>query len=173
MVQVNPEQKTSISLGGSTFSSAPLFNKNYREKSPVIATVFVGNDLVNEGDILLCHHNLFYLPSPYHLIGNYFSIPFSKVLFAKILQDGSLLPICGNLLVERIQIITPIPVPIEQQETYKSKYKVTNSGYTAYKNDDIIFTRPSSGYNISYVFDGKEKEVTKIDSEMICGFIRK
>jgi hypothetical protein len=171
MVQVDNEQKTSMRIGGSVFSSAPLFNTNYRERSPVIATVVQGNDVVHAGDVLLCHHNLFYLPSPFHLVNDIFSIPFSNVLFAKILEDGSLLPICSNLLVERLPIETLIPLPIEQQKTHKTKYKVKDGGYTRYKKGDVIFTRPDAGYTIVYIYEGIEISVVKIDSNQICGYI--
>jgi hypothetical protein len=173
IVSVNLSQKEQIDIGGNVFKTAGQFDTNYREKSPTIATVITGNETVTEGDILLCHHNLFYLPSPYHLYDNVYSIPFSQVLFAKILHDGSLLPICGNLLVDRIPIETIIPLPIEQQKTHISKYKVNNPGYTKYQKEDIVFSRPSAGYDIVYVYKGVEKRITKVDSQMICGVIRK
>lgn len=172
LVSVNLSQKEQISIGDSIFKTAGQFDTNYRERSPTIATVITGNETVSGGDILLCHHNLFYLPSPYHLYDNVYSIPFSQVLFAKVLQDGSLLPICGNVLVDRIPIKTIIPLPIEQQKTHISKYKVNNPGYTKYQKEDIIFTRPNAGYTIVYVYNGTEYRVNKVDSSQICGLLK-
>lgn len=171
LVSVNLDQKESITINGVEFKTALPFEKNYRERSPTIATVIKGNNIVKDGDILLCHHNLFYLPSPYHLFDNVYSIPFSSILFCKIGLDGNLTPICGNLLVNRIPIETSIPLPIEQQQTYKYKYKVTLNSNTPYEKGLTIFTRPSAGYDIVYVFKGEERRVTKVDSSQICGFV--
>lgn len=171
-VSVNPEQKSKVKINGIPFSTALLFEKNYREKSPVLAVVVDGNNHVKRGEILLCHHNLFYLPSPYHLYGDSFSIPFSKNIFAKILSDGSLLPICGNMLCDRVDKVTNIPLPPEQREKYIDRVKVVDSGWSVYKEGQLLFTRPYSFYEIVYNFGGEEKRVHKCHSEMVIGFAK-
>lgn len=172
IVSVDLEQKSKMLIGGQEFFTATKFETNYRERSPTIATVVDGNGIVNSGDILLCHHNLFYLPSPYHLGGNEYSIPFSKVIFAKIKEGGVLEPMCGNVLVERVPIKYIMEVPVEMQKTYDTIYDIINAGYTRYKAGQRIFTRPSSGYTIVYNIGGEEKRAVKVDSDMICGVLK-
>lgn len=169
IVSCDLKQKHKILMGGILMQTATLFETNYREKSPTIATVVDGNQFVKEGDVLLCHHNLFYTPSPYHLHDDLFSIPFSKVLFAKIKEDGGIEPICGNVIVERIPQKGVFHV---KQDTEDRIYKLVDKGWTTYKNGYIIFTRPSAGYDIVYNINGVEKRVTKVDSEQICGIVK-
>lgn len=171
IVSVDNYQKDSCIIEGHEFRLANRYEKNFRLKAPTIAYVVTGNELLNKGDILLCHHNLYYLPSPYHLEFCFFSVPFSKVLFAKILQDGELLPICGNILGERVQKKYKIPLPPEQRESYTDRIVVTNPGYTRYKKGQMLLTRPSAPYNISYIWNGEQKEVTKISEDMVCAIV--
>jgi hypothetical protein len=172
LVSVNHSQKESIEIGGGLFSLANEYESNYREKSPVICTVIEGNDLVSKGDVLLCHHNLFYLPSPYHIQDDLFSVPFGKTLFAKVYSDGTLEPICGNMLCDRVDIETTIPLPPEQRKKHIDRVVVKNPGWTMYKKEQLLFTRPHSYYEIVYNFSGKETRVHKCDSEMVMGFIK-
>mgnify|MGYP006921306698 CR=1 FL=1 len=172
LVEVDLDQKDTITIGGITLSTAGKFDTNYREKSPTVAKVIKGNDTVHSSDILLCHHNLFYMPSPYHVEGNLFSIPFSNILFAKIDAEGNITPICDNLICSRIIIPTDLPLPPEHQKTYDKVYNV-EIGNEKYFKDDIVFTRPSAGYDIVYVVNGQEKRITKVDSTHICGVLRK
>lgn len=169
IVSCDVTQKNKIEINGLLLKTAHEFEKNYREKSPTIATVIEGNDIVKAGDILLCHHNLFYPPSPYYLTDNLYSVPFSKILFAKIDKLGDIFPICGNLICNRVPIKYPFPVPIEQQKTEDKIYEVLDSGQLPYNKGDFIFTRPSAGYDIVYTFNNIEKRITKVDSEQICG----
>ena len=166
------KQKDTMLIGGIKFSTAIKFDTNYREKSPTIATVVEGNECLNNGDMLLCHHNLFYQPSPYHLNDDLFSIPFSKVLFAKISKDGGISPICGNLICERIPETDQFEVPVSERKMLDKVYKVIDGGWTTYKKGDTIFTRPSGAYDIVYNYDGIEKRVTKVDADQICGVIK-
>lgn len=148
---------------------ALLFETNYREKSPVLATVLEGNEWVKDGDILVCHHNLFYPPSPYHLYDNLYSIPASNVLFAIVKTDGTLSPIYGNLLCDRV----PIPTVFsEEKKTFINRAIVKDGGYSTYKKGQMIFHRPNAGYDIVYVWDGIEKRVTKVHEDQVCGLYK-
>jgi len=170
LVSCESSQKDYVLIGESIFKTANLYEQNYRIKSPTICTVIEGNELVHENDALICHHNLFYTPSPYHLYDNIFSIPFSKVLFAKILQNGSLLPICGNVLGNRINKVYDIPAI--NPETYNDRLSITHSGYTKYSNGQIIFTRPSACYDIVYNWNNEQKTVTKVSEDMVCAIAK-
>ncbi len=173
LVKVDMEQKGSIKIGGKLLSTANKYETNYRYKAPTIAEVVYGNDTVRKGDVLLCHHNLFYEPSPHQVGEGLFSIPFNKTLFAKIFVDGEIYPICGNILVEEIEVESLLPLPAETITFHKNRYRVINSGALGqYKVGDIIFTRPSAGYRIIYHVDGEQKSVVKVDSQMICGILK-
>lgn len=171
IVSVNLSQKDTMVVNGITLSTALKFETNYREKSPTIAQVVEGNNSLKEGEILLTHHNLFQMPSPYHLYDNLFAIPYSKVLFAKINNDGGIIPICGNLICNRILIKSHLPIPAGYQKTYDKMYEVSLSSLGKYSEGDIIFTRPSAGYDIVYIWNGIEKRITKVDSDQICGVL--
>jgi hypothetical protein len=173
IVRVDNNQKQSFMIGGVEVQSASKYETNYREKSPVIAEVVDGNEQVFKGDILLCHHNLFYLPSPYHLGDGLFAIPYSNVLFAKIQAGGSLLPICGNLLCERVDIETDFELPVEDRQQCINKVIVTDGGYTPYKKGQLLFTRPYSYYEIVYIYNGKEIRVFRCSQDNVCGFLQK
>lgn len=171
LVSVNLEQKDYFSIGSTKLKNAISFAVNYRERSPTIAFVEQGNDILHAGDLLLTHHNLFQMPSPYHLYDDLFSVPFSKVLFAKIYSNGDIAPLCGNLICKKIEKPTSIPVP--NPEYYINKYEVLDGGWTKFKEGDVVLTRPYSGYEIVYILNGEEKRVVKVDSDMICGYIAK
>lgn len=172
LVSVNMLQKSQMKIGDTLFKMAEKFDSNYREKSPVICKVEEGNEWVKEGQILIAHHNTFYHPSPYHLEDNLFSIPFGKNLFAVMHLDGSLSPICGNVLCDRVDIETNPPLPIEYRKKYIDRVIVTDGGWTMYKPNDILFTKPHSYYEIVYNVNGEEKRIHKCDSDMVLGVIK-
>ena len=170
LVEIDPFQKEQMLIGDNLFRCANLFENNYRYKSPTIATVVEGNKYLFKGDVLLCHHNLFYLPSPYHVQDNLFSVPFSKVLFAKILSDGSLQAICGNLLGEKIMKESFLPLPPDKHGYYNDRFIVTDAGWTKFKKGQIVYARPSSCYDIIFHLNGIQKSVTKISEDMVIGY---
>jgi len=165
------EQKDTMLVGGVLMKTALLFEKNYREKSPTIAKIVSGNKYLKEGDIILCHHNHFYDPSPYFMQDDLYSIPFNKTIFAKVSIEGKLTPICGNLLGERIPIKTFLPVPKEEEKTYIDRLLVTHKGWTKFKKNTIILHKPNAGYDIVYNFNGIENRVTKVSEDMVIGFL--
>jgi len=116
VVRVNPSQKDTMSIGSIDFSTANIYETNYRYKSPTIAKVIEGNDFLKSGDVLLVHHNLCFIPSPYHLEDDLFSVPYSKVLFAKILSTGEIEPICGNLICEELPVTSFFEIPDDDKK---------------------------------------------------------
>lgn len=156
---------------GVLLKTANLFNVNYRERSPVIAKVITGNKLINSGDIILCHHNSFYAPSPYHLQDDLYSIPLNHTIFAKINNKGKLSAVCGNVLGERIPIKTHLGLPPELQKKYIDRIKVIDKGWTTFRNGATVLCRPNAPYDIVYIIDGVEKTVTKLNSEMAVGIL--
>lgn len=171
LVKVDLDQKNTTIINGVEIIMASKYDNNYREKSPVLAEVVIGDSVVSAGDILLCHHNLFYLPSPHHLYDNFYSIKSGNTIFAKINNNGDPIPLYGNVLCDRIEKKTEIPLPPEQIEKHIDKVIVTNGTGTLFKNGDILLTRPHSYYEIVYMYNGVEKRVHKCNTEMVCGIV--
>ncbi len=171
LVRVNLKQKDTMTVAGVVLSTATKFNINYRERSPVLAEVVNGNKYLKSGDIIVCHHNHFYSPSPYHLQDDLYSIPFNKTIFAKVNKKGNLSAICGNVLGERVPIKTTLNLPAEYQKKYIDRILLKDKGWTTYKNGTVVICRPNAPYDIWFTWDGVERVVTKVDSEQICGYI--
>lgn len=172
IVRVNMQQKNEMLIGGVRVRTALKYENNHREKSPVIAEVISGNRWVKDGDTLLCHHNHFYPPSPYFLHEDQFSIPANHTIFAIINPDGIIQPVYWNVIVEKIPIETPLPLPPEQRKYYGDRGKIIDGGWTKYKPGDLVLTRPSACYDIVYIFGDVEHRVTKINSEMVCAVVK-
>lgn len=173
VVRVDLGQKDTLKIGDTIISTALKYETNYRYSSPTVAEVVEGNNFVKSGDILLVHHNLLYLPSPFHLENDLFSIPFSRVLFAKVDKQGYLDPICGNMICEEIQIESELELPTELKTVHINRYNVVLPGWTLFKKGDIVFTKPHSGYGIIYHFNEVQTRAIKVDSEMVCGVLNK
>lgn len=171
LVRVDVAQKDTMMIGGVKCVTATKYETNYREKSPVIAQVVDGNDRLNQGDFILCHHNHFYDPSPYHLQGDLYSIPTNHTIFAVLSPSGELSPVYGNVLASKVEIATPIPVPPEYREFHKDRGLILDGGWTEFKQGDLVFTRPSAIYEIVYIWGEVEKRICKINSEMICAVV--
>lgn len=171
LVRCDDSQKDSVRIWGKQFKMALPFETNYRVKSPTVCFVVDGNAYVKAGDVLLTHHNLFYKPSPYHLYDDIFSVPFSKVLFGIIQSDGSVTPICGNIFGKKVDIETAIPLPPEQRSQYTDRIIVEKSSNPKYKKDQLLFTRPSSPYDIIYHWGDEQRTITKISDDMVCGVL--
>ncbi len=173
IVSSDVSQKGRITIGGVVLSGATNFDVSYRERSPTICEVVTGDDVVQNGDILIAHHNTFYLPSPYHIGGDLYSIPSNgKILFAKVLDDGDLLPIYGNMICQKVFVETKIPLPIEQRKYDIHRSVVINSGYTRFNDGQTIFHRPHSNYEMVYNIDGVEKRAIKCHEEMVVGILK-
>jgi hypothetical protein len=172
MVSVNMKQKDEMKLGDITIKMGLKFDNNYREKSPVIAKVEQGNGYLKPGELIICHHNHYYHPSPYFLYECYYSIPVNHTIFAILHEDGSLTPTYGNILGERIDIESTILLPVDQRKKYTDRIRVTQSSNPRYQEGQVVFTRPSAPYDIVYNFGGIVKRVTKVWDEMVCGVLK-
>jgi len=172
LVSVDMKQKDTQMIGGIKVKTALAFEVNYREKSPVIAKVEQGNGYITKGSFLICHHNHYYPPSPYHLYDNLYSIPANHTIFAVLREDGSLKAVYGNVLGERVTIPTLLPVGPDKEEKYKDRIMVTDPGDTKYKKGQLIFTRFSAPYDIVYNWGDEVKRITKVTSTMIVGVLK-
>lgn len=172
LVRVDLDQKNQFSINGTTVKSANDYETNYRHKSPVIATVVNGNSWVKEGDLICCHHNYFFPPSPYYLQDDLYSIPFSGAIFGVFDKAGVISPICGNMICKRIDIPTLLPVPTDQAKQYINRYTISDPGLEGFRVGDTIFTRPHAGYEIVYVWENEERRVIKVHIDMVCGVLK-
>lgn len=177
LVSVDLKQKSSIEFSDKIFSLALEFETNYREKSPVVATVEQDHDLFNKGDIIVTHHNLFLLPSPHYLGGGLYSIPVGKIIFAKLNKEtGDLIPVCTNIFGERVVretvssgnlLLTP-----DEKIKYHDRVIITKSSVPKYKKGTMILSRPHACYDIVYVWNKQERRITKISEDMVIGYVK-
>lgn len=168
IVRVNMAQKDEMLVGSIKVKTALKYETNYREKSPIIAQVVEGNRWLAVDDILLCHHNHFYHPSPYFLQDDLYSIPANQTIFAILSKDGELNPVYGNVIADKVEIESSLPLPPELKKYHKDRGRIIHGGWTKFQPGDLVFTRPSAPYEIVYIFGNIEKRVIKIDSSMIC-----
>lgn len=166
------KQKDTLIIGDIIVSTALKFESNYREKSPIVAQIEKGNKWLKEGEIICCHHNHFYPPSPYYLMQDLYSIPFDKSIFGVFKEKGKINPMCGNMICERVEIPTFLPVPIEQRKTYIDRAVIINPGTQPYEKGQLIFHKPNAGYDIVYNYNGMEIRVTKVHSNFVVGFVK-
>lgn len=171
IVRVNINQKDEMLLGDVLVQMTPLFETNYREKSPVVAEVVEGNEHLRRGNIICCHHNHFQEHSPYYLYDDLYSIPFNKTIFGKFDADGNIFPVCGNMICEYIYPESEFILPEEERKPLISQYTVVDPGWTIYRAEQIVFTRPYAGYQIVYHWNKHEKRTVKVDSEQVCGVL--
>ncbi len=171
LVRCDLSQKDFMQIGGVTLKRGNEYDKNYRERSPVIAQILEHiNDELRENDIILAHHNTFYPPSPFFVKEDIFSIPFNnKMVFAKIDGEGNPQAIAGTIIGEQIEIPSKFNLPPEFRKKYVDRIVILNDSYNSYKKGQIVFVKPYSPYEIVYVFNGIEKRIVKINSEMIVG----
>lgn len=171
LVRCDESQKNYCKIGGVLFKMALNYNPNYRERSPVIAEVIETKGEFGYGDMILAHHNHFYQPSPYWLQDDLFSIPCNKTIFAIIQSDGSLKPVCGNILGEQFYQKHELELPPDMRKKYNDRI-VCNQDTLKYKKQQLIFTRPYAPYEIVYTFNDIEHRVVKVDNEMVVGYIK-
>jgi hypothetical protein len=169
IVRVNMAQKNTWQIAGTTMKIANLYQTNHREKEPVLGEIVEGNKIIRPGRVCIFHHNNFAPPSPFFLYGDLFSVPYNKTVFGILYSDGTIRPLCGNILCNRVDIESNIPLPSEQKERYIDRVIVTNPGDTSYKAGQLLFTRPYAFYEIVYNIGGTEYRVHKIHEDNVVG----
>lgn len=172
IVRVDMAQKNAMYIGDVLVKTALAYEKNFRERSPVIGQIMEDNRYLSKGQLAIFHHNHFYEPSPYYLQDDLFSVPLNKTIFATLDSQGLASPVFGNVFCKTIPIPSEIDLPPDHKKDYINKYEIVDPGWTKYRPGQIIFTRPYSGYEIVYNWGGDERRVIKVDSEMICGVVK-
>lgn len=171
LVRSDLSQKDKMIINGVVFKLAHKFDSNFRETSPTIATVVTGNRFLKKGDVILCHHNTFYEPSPYHVENDLFSIPYDKIVFGTLDEDGNISPLNGNTICQRIPIDNRPEIPIQYRKTFIDRATVLDARWTPYKKGQTILHRLNAGYDIVYNLGGVEHRVTKVHESQIVGIL--
>lgn len=171
IVEVDFQQKESISIGDDKMLLAKEYSHNRRESMPVLCLVIDGNGKCPRGTFLLVHHNRFSENSPHSLGDNLYSLAYNESIFARLDEQGNAIGLCGNIIVDYIYHEYSVPVPAHLRQPHKFKYKVLSNGF-GYKKGQIIFAYEFSDYCIVYVWKGKEYRVIKIKSTDIVGCLK-
>lgn len=172
LVRCNLKQKDQMTVNGVSVKMAPQFDPNYRERSPVVCEVVQGNPDIPSGSIILVHHNTLYLPSPFHIGGDLFSIPFKgTIILAVVGPKGDLTPVKGNIICERVMQETSLLLPPELQKPHVDRSKVKDGRGTHYKPGQTIFHRPYAGYEMVYIWQNIEKRAVKVFEDQVCGIL--
>lgn len=164
VVKVDGSQKEIANMGNTSIYTMKEYGTNYRERAPVLAEVF------GEDYFLICHHNLFYgATSPFHLSGDYFSIPMRPTtVFCKVDKDGNPYPILGNIICEKVIMESDITLPEEFKKPHLDRVRVTVAG-DGYSEGELLFVIKYSRYEICYNWKGEERTISKVFKEDIVG----
>ncbi len=171
VVSVNITQKDEAMIGGNLLKTAKGYNENFRERNPVIAHVEKGCEDIPAGSWIVCNYSYFDLDSPLHLYDNLYSIPIDEEIFAIINEDGSLTPVMGNVLVQRITKETKIDLPEELKNPYTNR-GILLTDTKIIKKGKYIFWLQMADYEIVYSWNNVEKREIKVHINEIVGYLK-
>lgn len=171
IVKVNSSQKEEINVGCNVLKTGSKYNDNFREKNPVVAEIVNGLGELKTGCFIVCNYNHFEEESPLRLSDDLFSIPVNEEIFAIVKEDGSLKPVCGNILVERVSKDSKLPLPEELKKSHNNQGIVIKNA-EAYTKNQYIFWLPFSDYEIVYNWNGEEKRAIKIHKSEVVGYLK-
>lgn len=168
IVSVNPNQKDEVNIGQNTLKTGKNYNENFREKNPVIAYVIGGSKEIPSGSYIVCNYSYFDEQSPFEIEPGYYSIPINEEIFAIVNEDGSLNPVCGNVLVIGMNKDSLINLPEELVKEQVNQGFAVSGTY----NGKHIFFLPYSNYEIVYQWNGDERRVIKVHETEITGYLK-
>lgn len=171
IVSCNINQKDEVSISGNLFMTGKKYNENFRERNPVVAYVIGGNETIPSGKFIVCNYSFFDLESPYKVEENIYSIPISEEIYAFVDDNGDLIPVCGNVLIERIMKENLIEIPEELKKEQVNKGIVSRETKMFHKGQTIFFL-PYSNYEIVYQWNGEERRAIKIHENEITGYLK-
>lgn len=188
LVKAYMEQKDTITIKGAGGKDIQLwmgkrYMSNFREKNPVICEVIDNNSkysYIDEGDLLLVHHNYLADPltNPYCIefdvetqIG-LFIIPAGRNIFAKLRADGTISPICHNVIAERYEQVIHskfIIIPDSVKKNYNDRVKVLAIApeVEGIKPGETVLILDKADYEICYTFNNQEYTAIKVWMEDI------
>lgn len=190
LVKSYANQKQAIQIKGEGGKVIELwvgkqYLQNYREKNPVICEVLDNNskyDYIIPGDFLIVHHNLLsdWKTNPFCLeydietgVGLY-SFPVNSSVFCKIGSDGIAIPVCDNILVERLKnpvksshII--IPDTVKQEHNDRVKVTAISPEVEGLKEGQTILIYKQGDYEICYNWNKVDYRVIKVVESDVIG----
>lgn len=152
------------------------YGENNREINPTVADVVsVGDEVPNieVGDKLILHHNLISNEATYiRKEGQYvwIGLAYNDLVYAKITYDGTLIPLKGTLIGERI--LKPRVSELEYEDkTEPMKFKILTvpEGYDDVKTGDTILAYKLSDYEMVYHHNNKECRAIRISTDDVLG----
>lgn len=181
IVKAYLEQKESHAIQMPDGSTVNLYigrkyGENNREINPTVADVVSVGDEVTEvemGDKVILHHNLIQNEASYiRKEGQYvwLGIPYNELVYAKLHEDGSLTPLSGTLIGERVK--KPKVSELEYEEkTEQMKFKILQvpDGYEDVKAGDTILAYKLSDYEMVYHHNNKECRAIRIATKDVLG----
>lgn len=171
IVYISPDQKEKYLLGESIIKAGKKYSINYRERTPVVAQIVEGLGELKTGKSIVTSYTHFGEDSPYLLYDNTYSIPVDELILAFIEDDGSLNPVCGNLIVDRVPIKTTFLLPDELQKFHNDRGIVVKGNGVFKKGDFLLFLR-FSDYEIVYTWKDEERRAIKIYKDEIVGILK-
>jgi len=171
LVRVDLFQTDEAVINGNFIKTGKRYNDNFREKNPCIGYIEDGYGELPTGSWAIFNYNHFDYSSPYRLSENLFSVPLDEEVLAIIDKDGDLIPVCGNVLCERIGIETLIDVPDDFKKNYDDRGIVVK-GTSGYKKGQFVIWMPMSDYEICYMWNGEERRKIKVHLSEIVGILK-
>jgi hypothetical protein len=169
LVSVNLAQKEEAIIGGNLLKTGKNYNENFRERNPVIAKVIHGCKEIKSDTYIVCNYSHFDLESPHHVSDNFYSIPVDEEIYAIVNdEDGSLTPVCGNVLVEEVFEDSQLRIPIERRKSKINQGIVSHGTYEG----KYIFWLPYSNYTIVYSWNNEERRAIKVHEKEITGYLK-
>ena len=181
IVKAHLEQKESHNIqmpDGSTVSLyiGRKYGENNREINPTLVEVIsVGDEVdnISVGDKLILHHNLImneasYIKKDGQLV--WMGIPANSLVYAKVNEDGTLVPLFDSLIGERVK--KPKVSKLEYEDkTEQMKFKILQvpDGYEDVKPGDTILAYKLSDYEMVYHYDNKECRAIRIAAKDVLG----
>lgn len=170
IVSVNPLQKEETTIGLNILKTGKAYNENFRERNPVVAKVIGGTKEIPKGSHIVCNYSYFDEASPFEIEKGFYSIPINEEIFAIIKKDGTLTPVCGNILVERVTKETGIDIPEELKKPHFNQGMVSRGTFF---EGYYVFWLPYADYEIVYQWNGEERRAIKVHENEITGYLKK
>jgi hypothetical protein len=171
LVRVWADQKKDALIGDTVLKTGKNYNENFRERNPVVAYVEQGRKEIPTGSYIVCNYSYFDEESPLHLTDELYAIPVNEEIYAIINEDGSLNPVMGNLLVERVTRDSAIELPEELKKPHTDR-GILLTETNAIKRGSFIFWLKMADYEIVFTWNNKEKRVLKIHKSEITGYLK-
>lgn len=171
LVRVYLDQKKESVIGNTSLKTGKTYNENFRERNPVVAYVEQGCDEIPTHSWIVCNYSHFDLESPLHLTDELYAIPIDSEIYAIINDDGSLVPVMGNVLVERITKDSVIELPEELKKPHMDRGLLLTQTENI-RAGSFIFWLKMADYEICYTWRGGELRSLKIHQSEITGYLK-